>query len=74
MIRQQNSNSMEGIHYVTDEHNERVAVQIDLKRYHSIWEDFYDRLLVESRANEEAVSLDDFVKELNAERLLDDEA
>jgi hypothetical protein len=29
---------MQGIRYVTDEHGERVAVQIDLKKHGEIWE------------------------------------
>ncbi|MEM8527174.1 MAG: hypothetical protein AAGG68_21215 [Bacteroidota bacterium] len=64
---------MKGIHFVTDEQNKKVAVQIDLKRYHTIWEDFYDRLLVESRVHEDTTTLADFVEELKAENLLDNE-
>jgi hypothetical protein len=35
---------MEGIQYVTNEKGERVAVQIDLKKFGEAWEDFYDNL------------------------------
>jgi hypothetical protein len=38
-----------GIHYVTDEEDRRVAVQIDLKRHRRLWEDFHDRLIADSR-------------------------
>ncbi|MEM9886506.1 MAG: hypothetical protein AAF849_11495 [Bacteroidota bacterium] len=64
---------MKGIHFVTDAQNKKIAVQIDLQRYSSIWEDFYDRLLVESRKNEETSTLGEFLEELKAENLLDNE-
>lgn len=44
---------MEGIHYVTDGNNERVAVQIDLKKHADLWEDIQDILIAESRKDEE---------------------
>jgi hypothetical protein len=40
---------MEGIHFVTNAKGKKVAVQIDLERYGELWEDFYDRLIVEER-------------------------
>ena len=40
---------MTGIQYVTDEKGRKVAVQIDLKRYGSLLEDFWDGLISESR-------------------------
>ena len=40
---------MEGIHFVTNEKGEKVAVQIDLARHGELWQDFYDQLLVEQR-------------------------
>ena len=43
---------MEGIHFVTDDKGHKVAVQIDLEKYGELWEDFYDALLVEERAND----------------------
>ena len=63
---------MKGIHFVTDDQNKRIAVQIDLRQYNRIWEDFYDRLLAEHRADEETIPLSDFIEELKAENLLDD--
>lgn len=43
---------MKGVSYVTDEKGKRIAVQIDLKKYGRIWEDFYDALIVaEKRMN-----------------------
>ena len=43
---------MEGIHFVTNEKGKKVAVQIDLDRYGELWEDLYDRLLVEQRRHD----------------------
>ena len=48
---------MTGIQYVFNQEGERTAVMIDLKKYGSIWEDFYDILLAKSRENEERYSL-----------------
>ena len=53
---------MEGIQFVTDEKGQRIAVQINLKRFSEIWEDFYDDLLASKRAAEPRESLE-FVKE-----------
>lgn len=33
---------MKGVSYLTDESNEKVAVQIDLKKNKKLWEDFCD--------------------------------
>lgn len=43
---------MEGIHYLTDDQNRRVAVQIDLTRFGEVWEDIYDALVSDSRRHE----------------------
>lgn len=43
---------MEGIHFVTDEKGEEIAVLLDLERYGDIWEDIYDQILVERRKHE----------------------
>jgi hypothetical protein len=49
---------MEGIQYVTNEKGEKVAVQISLKKFGEIWEDFYDNLLAKRRAKEPRESLE----------------
>jgi hypothetical protein len=54
---------MEGIQFVVDEKGEQVAVQIDLRRYRDLWEDFYDSLIARSRAIEPRESLE-VVREL----------
>ncbi len=43
---------MTGIRFVTDEKGRKVAVQIDLKKYGAIIEDFWDGLISESRRGE----------------------
>ena len=48
---------MQGIQFVTDEKGQKVAVQINLKRFGDIWEDFYDGLLAKQRADEPRESL-----------------
>lgn len=48
---------MKGIQYVTDEQGERIAVQIDLRRYAKFWEDFQDAMLVKKRLKEPRTSL-----------------
>ena len=46
---------MTGIQFVTDDKGRRVAVQIDLKKYGAIWEDFWDGLVSESRRKEQGI-------------------
>lgn len=48
---------MNGINYVTDEKGKPVAVQIDLKKYGTVWEDFYDVLTARNREFESRESL-----------------
>ena len=49
---------LEGIRYVTDEHGNKLAVQIDLRKHRAVWEDFQDVLVAESRRGEKSVSLE----------------
>jgi hypothetical protein len=63
---------MEGIHYVTDENNRKIAVQIDLEKYGELWEDFYDAIVAESRKDEESEPFDQVVAELKAAGKYDD--
>lgn len=48
---------MQGINYVTNEEGNRVAVQIDLKKYGDLWEDFFDVLTAKKRESEPRESL-----------------
>jgi hypothetical protein len=58
---------MTGIQYVTDEKGRKVAVQIDLKRYGAVLEDFWDGLISESRRKEKGIPY----AEYRAKRLKD---
>ena len=49
---------MTGIQFVTDEKGRKVAVQINLKRYGAVLEDFWDGLISESRRNEKGIPLE----------------
>lgn len=49
---------VEGIQFVTNAAGEKVAVQIDLKQYGELWEDFYDIIIARKRAKEPRESLE----------------
>jgi hypothetical protein len=49
---------MTGIQFVTDERGRKVAVQIDLKRYGALLEDFWDGLISQSRRHEKGIPLE----------------
>jgi hypothetical protein len=49
---------MTGIQFVTDEKGRKLAVQIDLKRYGAVLEDFWDGLISESRRKGKGVPLE----------------
>ena len=61
---------MEGIRFVTNEKGERVAVQIDLRKYGDLWEDIYDSLAARERAKEPRESLDSVKARLIRQRKL----
>lgn len=52
--------AMIGIQFVTDEKGRKVAVQIDLKKYGALWEDFRDGLVSESRRKEKSVPYEQY--------------
>jgi hypothetical protein len=58
---------MTGIQFVTDEKGRKVAVQIDLKRYGAVLEDFWDGLISESRRKEKGIPYEEY----RAKRLKD---
>jgi hypothetical protein len=49
---------MQGIHFVTDEKGQKVAVQLDLELYGDLWEDLYDQITARNRANEKREPID----------------
>jgi hypothetical protein len=61
---------MEGIQFVTNDKGERVAVQIDLRKYGDLWEDVYDSLMARKRAKEPRESLDSVKARLIRQRKL----
>ena len=61
---------MEGIQFVTNDKGERVAVQIDLRKYGDLWEDVYDSLTARKRAKEPRESLDSVKQRLIKQRKL----
>ena len=61
---------MEGIHFLTNDKGERVAVQIDLRKHGDIWEDVYDSLTARKRSKEPRESLDSVKERLIKRRKL----
>lgn len=57
---------MKGVHFVTDSDGKAVAVQIDIEQWGELWEDMYDRMLIEQRKNEDSVPWADVKTELRA--------
>jgi hypothetical protein len=55
---------LKGVKYLVDDRGSRTAVVIDLKEYRALWEDFFDRALIESRKNESRESLESVKKRL----------
>ena len=47
-----------GIQFVTDDKARKVAVQIDLKKYGALLEDFWDGLISQSRRHEKGIPLE----------------
>ena len=52
--------SMTGIQYVTDERGRKVAVLIDLKKHGTLWQDFWDGLVSESRRKEKGIPYEQY--------------
>ena len=60
---------MSGITFMVDSRGEKTAAVIDLRRYRKLWEDFYDTVLVESRAKEPRESLDSVKRRLKSTKV-----
>jgi hypothetical protein len=43
---------MKGVSYLIDDQGKKTAVILDLRKHRRIWEDMYDRMLIETRRNE----------------------
>jgi len=55
---------MKGINYLTNDRGDKIAVQIDLKKYSEIWEDIQDIMMAKERANEPLFTLDYVITDL----------
>ena len=55
---------MSGIQFVTDEKGRKVAVQINLKKYGAMLEDFWDGLTSESRRKVKGIPLEEIKADL----------
>jgi hypothetical protein len=55
---------MSGVQFIVDEHGNKTAVVIDLKKNAELWEDFYDRALARSREDEPRETLESVKKRL----------
>lgn len=58
---------MEGIKYLVDANNKKVAVQIDLERYGELIEDILDAIEAEEHNDEETVTLEELKEDLKKE-------
>ncbi len=63
---------VKGVQFVTDTDGRKVAVLLDLDEWGELWEDIYDNMLADSRANEPSMPFDEFEDELRAEGLLNE--
>lgn len=58
---------MKGISFVTNDKNEKITVQIDLKaieKHHEVIEDILDGILAEARKDEEKIPLSKVISKL----------
>lgn len=59
---------MKGVQFLVDAEGQKTGVFIDLKKNPGLWEDFYDRVLAESREHEPRESLESVKKRLRRRR------
>jgi hypothetical protein len=62
--------TIKGVQFVTDVEGNRVAVVLDLQEWGELWEDIYDNMLANERAEEPGMKLDEFEAQLREEGLL----
>ncbi|HYG16538.1 MAG TPA: hypothetical protein VEC12_12355 [Bacteroidia bacterium] len=58
---------MQGVHFVTDSNNKKIAIQIDLKtleRYEQEIEDLLDTIIAESKDDEDSIPFDEVLNDL----------
>ncbi|HVF67135.1 MAG TPA: hypothetical protein VM914_05710 [Pyrinomonadaceae bacterium] len=64
--------TVKGVQFVTDTDGRKVAVLLDLEEWGELWEDIYDGMLAQERADEPSKPLEEFEEELRAEGLLNE--
>lgn len=57
---------MNGIHYITDSKGRQVGVQIDLRRYGALWEDFCDAMLAHASDGDALIDWETAKRRLHA--------
>jgi len=55
---------MSGVKFLVNDAGKKTAVMLDLRKHGRVWEDIYDRLLIESRRHEPRLSLEQVRKRL----------
>lgn len=55
---------MKGISYLVDDAGNKTAVILDLRTHRRLWEDMYDRMLIDTRRHEPRETLDQVRKRL----------
>ena len=55
--------TMQGIHFITNQKQEKVAIMIDLKQHRALWEDLEDVLIASQRAEEDTIALANLAQE-----------
>jgi hypothetical protein len=63
--------AVRGVQFVTDTDGRKVAVLLDLEEWGELWEDIYDGMLAEERADEPTESWDAVKERLRREGRLD---
>lgn len=58
---------MEGVSYVTDSENNRLAIQFDLKKYGDLIEDILDSIEALEEDSDETITLEELKTELSNE-------
>jgi hypothetical protein len=63
---------LKGVRFVIDAEGNKTAVMLDLAEWGELWEDIYDNMIANQRADEPLMTLDEFETELRAEGLLNE--
>ena len=64
--------AVKGVQFVTDSDGRKVAVLLDLEEWGELWEDIYDGMLAQERADEPSESWEAVKERLHREGRLDD--